>query len=299
MKRTETASDFLQHITTEPAAPGRFNVYKKDYACTTSFPHIRRDFYKISLITHGEGILSYGDRQFHINGRTLAFSNPMVPYSWAPLSDNNAGYFCLFAEDFISPQLTAESLANSPLFKLGGTPVLAPDDRTMHFLEGVFEQMLAEMQSAYVNKYELMRSYVQILIHEALKMEPVADSQQPISSATRISNLFLALLERQFPITGPGHVLTLKNAGEFAEQLAVHTNHLNRVLKEVTGKTTSEHLNARFAREAKDLLLHSNMDIAEISYCLGFQHASNFNIFFKKQTGQSPLRFRREHVSIS
>jgi AraC family transcriptional activator of pobA len=47
------------------------------------------------------------------------------------------------------------------------------------------------------------------------------------------------------------------------------------------------------------LLLHSSWDIAEIGYCLGFEHASNFNIFFKKQTGQTPNHFRRQPVAIA
>jgi len=154
------------------------------------------------------------------------------------------------------------------------------------------------MQSNYVNKYELMRSYIQIVIHEAMKLEP-RNSTQAASSAIRIINLFAELLETQFSIVSPERPLQLKNAGEFAERLSVHINHLNRVLKNVTGKTTSEHLAMRTLKEAKSLLIHSNSNITEIGYCLGFRHASNFNIFFKRQTGQSPQHFRQQHTSIS
>lgn len=299
MKRKETASDFHRRFTNDNSVPGRFNVYKKEPCSTTPIPHNRRDFYKISLVTSGEGILSYADRAFHVKDSVVAFSNPMVPYSWEPISQDNSGYFCLFTEEFINPHLTADSLANSPLFKVGGTPVLVPNARAMQFLTGIFEQMLTEMQSSYANKYELMRSYVQIIIHEALKIEPLENTHQPGNSAVRLSARFMELLERQFPIAASGQTMELKNAGEFAEALSVHTNHLNRVLKEITGKTTSELLAARVLREARDLLMHSNLDITEISYCLGFKHASNFNIFFKKQTDQTPQRFRRQHVSIS
>ena len=299
MQHRETATEFHQHFVNDGSLPGQFNVYRKDLCGTTPLPHNRRDFYKISIITQGEGLLSYADKTFHIKNSMLGFSNPMVPYSWEPISTDNAGYFCLFTNSFINHHLTAGSLADFPLFKPGGNPVLFPDERSMAFLTGVFEQMLTEMQSTYANKYELLRSYVQIILHEALKIEPSTNTIKTANSSQRISNFFLELLERQFPIPSPQHTMQFKNANEFAAQLAVHTNHLNRALKETTGKTTSEHIADRMIKEAKALLLHSSWDIAEIGYCLGFQHPSNFNIFFKKQTGDTPNHFRRQLVAIS
>ena len=94
-------------------------------------------------------------------------------------------------------------------------------------------------------------------------------------------------------------IIKLKNANEFATQLNVHTNHLNKALKEITGKTTSQWIAERNAKEAKALLLNSNWDIAEIGYSLGFEHPSNFNIFFKNQTGKTPNSFRKQDVAIS
>src|SRR5260221_8977432 len=49
----------------------------------------------------------------------------------------------------------------------------------MELLRDLFEHMLTEMQSPYINKYELLRSYVQIIIHEALKIEPGDTSSRP------------------------------------------------------------------------------------------------------------------------
>jgi AraC family transcriptional activator of pobA len=223
----------------------------------------------------------------------------MIPYSWEPLTDNQTGYFCLFQEVFIDANLKNGGLSQSPLFKAGGNHVFFPDKEKTSFLQNIFESMIREMQSGYAHKYDLLRSYVQIVMHEALKMQAPDTYYQAGNAAQRISELFLELLERQFPIDPPHQVIRFKNANEFAEQLSVHTNHLNRALKETTGKTTTEWITDKIMQEAKALLLHSNCDIAEIGYCLGFEHASNFNIFFKKQTGQTPNQFRKAVVSIS
>jgi AraC-like DNA-binding protein len=298
MTQRETAEQFHQHFMQDGSQPGQFNVYKKELCGTTPLPHNRRDFYKISLITQGEGLLSYSDKSFHVKDSMIGFSNPMIPYSWEPISKDNAGYFCLFTEGFINHHLKAGSLADFPLFRVGGNPVLFPDQKAVAFLAGIFEQMLAEMQGNYINKYELLRSYVQIILHEALKIEPTGNSIKTGNSSERISNFFMELLERQFPIPSPRDNIQFRNANEFAAQLAVHTNHLNRALKEVTGKTTTEHIAERMIKEAKALLLHSSWDIAEIGYCLGFEHPSNFNIFFKRQTGQTPNHFRRQVVAV-
>lgn len=154
----------------------------------------------------------------------------------------------------------------------------------MNLLTGVFRSMLKEMHSGYANKYELLRSYIQIIMHEALKIQPADTFYKPANASERITGLFIELLERQFPIDAPDQVLSLKNANEFATQLNIHTNTLNRALKETTGKTTTEWVAERTIKEAKALLQFSSWDMAEIAYSLGFEHASNFNIFFKKNT---------------
>jgi AraC-like DNA-binding protein len=86
--------------------------------------------------------------------------------------------------------------------------------------------------------------------------------------------------------------LKLKSPHDFADRLSVHVNHLNRSVKEVTGKSTTEIISARIANEAQALLQHTDNTVAEIAYSLGFEHPSNFNSFFKKQTRQTPRMLR-------
>ena len=84
----------------------------------------------------------------------------------------------------------------------------------------------------------------------------------------------------------------LKTANDFAEQLAVHPNHLNKVLKETTGNTTTEIIHSRMVEEAKLLLNGSDWNISEIAFSLGFEEVAHFSNFFKKHTDRSTLKFR-------
>ena len=86
--------------------------------------------------------------------------------------------------------------------------------------------------------------------------------------------------------------LALRSAKDYADRLAVHVNHLNKVLKEKTGKTTTGIISDRIAREAKILLKQTDWNISEISYSLGFDELAHFSNFFKKQTSFTPLGFR-------
>jgi AraC-like DNA-binding protein len=70
-------------------------------------------------------------------------------------------------------------------------------------------------------------------------------------------------------------------------------NHLNKVLKETTGKTTTEIIASRINQEAKILLKQTPWNISEIAYSLGFEEVAHFSNFFKKHTKVSPAAFRR------
>ncbi|MDH7461778.1 helix-turn-helix transcriptional regulator [Chitinophagaceae bacterium 26-R-25] len=297
MSKSETVQEFYKRIGDEKATErsivnkdaGRFNVYRRnDYLCKSYTPYNRRDFYKISLII-GKGTLYYANKGIEINSDALVFSNPNVPYAWEALSPDQFGYFCLFTDSFID---TPQRIHDSPFFRIGGDPVYFLSSKQVEEVSAIFEKMLCEIESEYIYKYDLLRNYINLLIHEALKLQPADSYFRHSNAAERIVSLFMELLERQFPIDSPDHILQLKTAADYATRLSVHVNHLNRTVKKLTGKTTTEHIADRIVREAKALLKHTDWNISEIAYSLGFEYPAYFNNFFKKQTSEVPKAFR-------
>ncbi|GAB4031800.1 helix-turn-helix domain-containing protein [Spirosoma gilvum] len=276
------------------AGAGHFNVFTRA-SCFQKTPYVRRDFYKVSLII-GTGKLYYANKWIHIDRPALLFSNPVIPYAWEATSAEQEGWFCLFTESFVQPYERNESLSESPLFKIGGDPVFFINERQLQDVSGIFQKMIAEIDSAYMHKYDLLRNYLHLIIHEAMKMQPAESFEKQVSASSRITSLFIQLLERQFPIDTPENALTLKTATDYAASLSVHVNHLNRSVKEITGKTTTEHISARIVKEARALLMHTDWNIAEIAYSLGFEYPTYFNIFFKRHTGITPGEAR--HVAV-
>ena len=114
-----------------------------------------------------------------------------------------------------------------------------------------------------------------------------------INATSRITNLFMDLMERQFPVEHTVEPLKLRTAQDFAERLSVHVNYLNRSVKEVTGKPTSVHIAGRIVSEAKALLQYTDWSVADIAYALGFEYPTYFNNYFKRATGATPRSFRK------
>lgn len=273
---------------------GHFNVFKRSAVCSSNpSPYNRRDFYKISLII-GCGVLHFPSERVEVSGRALLFTNPNIPYSWEGTSETQAGYFCLFTENFM--QKRNESIRDSLLWKIHATPLVMIDEKQEECLMGLFRRMMDEMNGEYIHKYDLLRNYVNLLVHEGLKVSPTVVDFKQNNASVRLASLFMELLERQFPIGSTDHVLDLKTAHDFAAKLSVHVNHLNHAVKEVTGKTTSEHIAKRIANEAVALLKHTEWNISQIAYCLGFEYPANFNIFFKRQTHCTPKSLRQALV---
>ena len=267
-----------------------FNVFSRNNMCNKIIPYSRRDFYKITLLI-GTGVVNYADRAIEIDRNALLFSNPNIPYSWEPVSEMQDGYFCLFTSEFMTNNRQF-NLVEYPLFKVGGDPVYFLDEEQTREISDIFKKMLGELASDYLYKYDLLRNYLDLIIHQALKLKPADTYSKHTNAASRITSLFIELLERQFPIDSSENMLKLKTPADFARNLSVHVNHLNRAVKEVTGKTTTTHIASRITKEAKALLLHTDLNISEIAYSLGFEYPTYFNNFFKKHTDMSPKSLR-------
>lgn len=275
---------------------GHFNVFSissvlKKVKETKAMPYNRRTYYKISLIK-GHNRAEYADKVIDIRKQALLFASPKVPYHYIPQDEKQSGSFCIFTHEFLASSRSGFLLDELPIFKPGGYPVFQLTDTQVTELESLYEKMFMELASDYAYKYDLLRNYVLELIHFGQKLQPdiaIYPSQQ---ATTRVAGLFVELLERQFPITSSGQQLTLRTAKDYADRLAIHVNHLNKVLKENTGKTTTDFISRRIAQEAKILLAQTDWNVSEIAYSLGFEEVAHFSNFFKKQAGLSPLAFR-------
>lgn len=276
---------------------GHFNVFeiselqKRKRQTGSAMSYNRRAYYKISLI-RGRNRAEYADKVIDIEKNALLFASPRIPYHYLPQDDDQSGHFCIFTADFLIHTKSGVVLDELPLFKPGGYPVFQLADEQAEELTGIFRKMHKELASDYAYKYDLLRNYILELIHYGQKLQPATVLYPTHTASVRISSLFIELLERQFPIESPHQKLDLRTAKDYADRLAVHVNHLNKVLKENTGKTTTDLISSRIVQEAKILLKQTDWNVSQIAYSLGFEEVAHFSNFFKKQTSLAPVAFR-------
>jgi AraC family transcriptional activator of pobA len=275
---------------------GHFNIFKvEDIRLPTHKPvnYTRRNFFKITLVT-GHSKIHYADQRIEVQGSVLVFTNPMIPYFWEIISEEQTGYVCVFTEAFFS---RFGNIGEYPVFRHPDTAVIPLAQSEAGIYNELFLRMFNELQGDYVYKYDLLRNLLMEVIHGAQKMRPQPGSKHTESNAAeRITGLFAELLERQFPIELNNQRIRLNFPSAFANQLNVHVNHLNKALKETTGQTTSQLIGARLLQEAKILLKSTNWTIAEIAWSLGFDEPNHFSSFFKSRAKITAKEFRQSEA---
>lgn len=275
---------------------GHFNVFDiaetlREVKRKNQMPYNRRAYYKISLI-RGKNRVEFADKVIEIRKNALLFASPKVPYHYLPQDEHQAGSFCVFTDDFMVKNKSGVLLDDLPIFRAGGYPVFEISDEQAEDIGQVFKKMRVEIASDYIFKYDLLRNFVVELIHYGQKLQPATTLVSLQNASTRIISLFIELLERQFPIESPNQQLKLRSAKQFADGLSIHVNHLNKVLKEHTGFTTTDIISSRILQESKILLKQTAWNISEIAYSLGFEEIAHFSNFFKKHTSVTPIAFR-------
>lgn len=297
----ESISDFYERIGRNDLAGQEYSKDKPYFNIHPSQCHIGqtsfsyRDFYKVALVLE-TGKLYYADKWIVVDRPALMFSTPMIPYAWeATGNKNGSGCYCIFNEAFVSQEERTEILAHTPLFDTSKERIYFLDESSLKNMQDLFSKIKMEMQSDYIQKLDALRCYLHILIHEAMQMKTTHTYTSHKNAAQRIVELFLMLLDRQFPIEIPQKPLQLKSAADYAKRLSIHVNHLNRVVKLTTGCTTSELINKRLIQESTDMLKHSSYSISEIARALGFEEISSFSKYIKKHTGSSPTEIRETH----
>jgi AraC family transcriptional regulator, transcriptional activator of pobA len=99
-------------------------------------------------------------------------------------------------------------------------------------------------------------------------------------------------LTEQFKNLIQQHINQHQSIGFYADLLKVSPNHLNKIVKQATGKQASALIAEMLILEAKVLLKHTDLSMADIAFKLGFNDQSYFSRFFKKHSGISPKEYK-------
>lgn len=251
-------------------------------------PH-KHDFYLVVVFTQGSGIHEIDFSQYPVKKGALFILRPGQTHYWQ-LSDDIEGYIFFHSLNFYSLLFPNKELTEYPMLSAsyGNCAIQLNKTETEQTVQ-LFQEILSEYQQTELFKARKLglltdRFYIDLL--RLLKKQPSVTTVEKRRS-TELFNRFSALLESS--------IMTLRKPTDYADALNISTKHLNRIVNEEVNKSTSQLINERIVLEAKRHLIHSFSSMEEISQELGFEDASYFSRFFKKNTGLTPSDFAKSY----
>ncbi len=144
-----------------------------------------------------------------------------------------------------------------------------------------------ELIEQKVEKWTIVKSRLELILTELYRSGFEAERLEMLTSHRSLVyyQRFLSSVKRQM-----NQSITV---AAYAAEVGITVVHLNRVCREVVGKSALEVVHEILIQEAKNYLLNTQYGIAEIAYFLNFNDPAYFNRLFKKKVGVPPGEFRR------
>lgn len=269
-------------------------VHRRDdyhFKCREMVTPNRLDFYMINLITGGEGIKTFGTQEYYLKPGMLAFVSPGMITSWQSIVDNHAGYFCIFTADFLQEE-------TYPFFEIGGNAVLQLNDDQVRSFNNFFREIEQEFLEDSPQKMAIIKAFLLIILKKASGIYAAPSALDNGNAGLRLTTAFTKLFEKDFDPLKKFKTATIKSLGEYAQLLNVSQNHLNDTVRAVSGKTPGTLIRERIVKEASQLLIHTQLSIAEICFLFNFDDPSYFTRFFKRYTGMTPKQHRERDKQV-
>ncbi|MGU3374828.1 helix-turn-helix domain-containing protein [Chryseobacterium sp. M5A1_1a] len=251
----------------------------------------RRKFYSIILLTEGEIHETIGHQSYHFTPGTIYFIGENQLHAVEYWSEDIKGISCMFDADYFLLCIKHQIKLNQfPFFQMNQEPFIKLLEQETLMMEHLFWKLNSEKcQKTTFNDDLLTRMFLNVILLEA----------ERIYNKKKVTNTFSLSrkdqLTSQFQLLVNQHFMEKKLVTDYADLLNVHPNHLNDVIKEVTGFPASHFIQTQLIQEAKSRLIQTRDTVSMIAMDLNFTDDSYFGRFFKKQTGVTPLQYRKNH----
>ena len=265
------------------ATLGERNSIRKD----RHRPH-RHDFYQIFWLTRGERMFNIDFDNFPVRAPSFVFVPPGAVHTFGTL-ELTGGYMVSFQQDFLEAQgHSVDLFQDCPAFDpahFQAVVEVSPEvaERVTGWLQSTYAEFISK-QLGYQTAIAALLRILFVEIRRALSSQIVANFSQKYSPLT--ARFLRRLHSRPYQIS---------SASEVSRFHGVSRSWLNQLVRKETGRNLTEHLQERLILESKRLLAHSDLNISEIAYQLGFDDASYFARLFKQIAETSPSEFRDLH----
>lgn len=152
----------------------------------------------------------------------------------------------------------------------------------------LFQQMREDtlIDAPQEEVHALLRHQLHALLTRLSILQGRQQAQEPlVSPASQRFRRFQQLVDERFA--------QWHQVADYASQLGYTEKSLARAVAAATGIAAKAFIAARINLEAKRLLVHTDAPVVAIAEKLGFDEATNFSKFFKREVACTPAEFRR------
>ncbi|WP_027418691.1 AraC family transcriptional regulator [Crocinitomix catalasitica] len=261
-----------------------FSDHIRTYHASITKPH-KHDFYLVVLFTKGLGIHEIDFKSYNIQPGSLFILRPGQTHYWE-LSKDIEGYIFFHTESFYKSFFPNNTLSNYPIYYSNYNSQqinLSASDLKNYTIR--FEQLYKEYKGEAWHKLNALSNQIESIYIDLsrLYIEQEKDKVHVLPKSMNYVRELEVLIEANY--------LTLKKPSQYANLLNISTKHLNKIVQNSLGKSSSELINNRIILEAQRLLTHGQINVKEIAYELGYEDPSYFTRFFKTNVGVSPTAF--------
>jgi AraC-like DNA-binding protein len=277
----------IGHFINEVANPTEFEINFFEGMEEPDVDEVHKhNFYEILWVDEGISRQVIDFQAYELQPKSLFFISPGQVHefeSWRGLK----GGTIMFTEDFFlqnhqnKDKLFELSFLDNIYFK----PNLLLQSQDYITFKHYLDLLVVEKKRVIPNT-EIIQSLLHILL---LHIQRSIDTANNVTATKRnivLFKRFKNLLENNFTLA-----LT---PSYYAQQLNITQHHLNRIVKEIANKTTTEVIRARTVLEAKRLLTFTDFSVSEIASQLNYFDSSYFSKIFKAEAGQTPWQFKEQ-----
>ncbi|HEY8896917.1 MAG TPA: AraC family transcriptional regulator [Niastella sp.] len=247
-------------------------------------PPVRTTSHTLIFLTDGEAIMTIGSETWKIVKNECLVVPAGQVFSFDHV-DINKGYLCNFHNDFIAGRFGKKDLfKHFEFLNAWGNHRISTDDPIAGYIQHLFQRIYLDYSQNGLQHLNIIHSNLIALLCELENVyQPFSDSKH--TKAVTLTNRFKELLF--------ANIKTKQLVSDYASLLHITPNHLNKAVKQITGKSPSRWINEMLVVEAKMLLNQTNLSINEVAGEIGIFDASYFSRLFKKYEGVTPLAFRK------
>jgi len=225
---------------------------------------------------------------------SLYFSYPGKLESWQRV-ELIYGFLCCFTPEFAGIDPMHSSFKDEfPFLTAGAHSIIRLTDDEADTFSKTAETLLTEMNSTHADKFDMIRHLLRILLIRIRRMYDQRNDTKTTIQLNQAATMgrFRNAVNDHFIAMAAEKVSQKPSVSLIADMLNINASYLNSIVKQNSGLTASHFIQEKMVLEAKSYLMHTNLQVAEISYRLLFTDVPYFTRFFKNMTGSTPSSFR-------